>query len=142
MFGTLGAAYPSGSCGGFLIVVEQSLHQLFSYGTLQSPEVQLSRFGRLLEGRSDALPGFRTTYIEITDPEVIAASGTDRHPLVLASPDRQDAVEGSVFAITDAELAAADDYEVDDYARTEVVLRSGTKAWAYLAANPQESPTP
>ncbi|MFG3052618.1 gamma-glutamylcyclotransferase family protein [Kitasatospora sp. NPDC048239] len=122
-------------------MAEQAVHQLFSYGTLQLPEVQLARFGRLLEGRPDALPGFRLTHVTITDPEVIAASGTDRHPLVVASTQDGDAVEGSVFAITDAELAAADDYEVDDYARTAVVLRTGAKAWAYLAANPQESTT-
>ncbi|MET9609731.1 gamma-glutamylcyclotransferase family protein [Streptomyces sp. NPDC006512] len=109
-------------------------HQLFSYGTLQFPEVQLARFGRPLEGAPDALPGFRITYIRITDPEVIAASGTDRHPLLVASSDEADAVEGTVFSITDEELASADDYEVDDYARTRVLLRSGTKAWAYLGA--------
>lgn len=113
---------------------DQASHQLFSYGTLQLPEVRLARFGRLLEGQADALPGYRLTYIAITDPEVIAASGTDRHPLVVASTDDGDAVEGSVFTITDAELAAADDYEVDDYVRTPIVLRSGTKAWAYLGA--------
>ncbi|MFG2617251.1 gamma-glutamylcyclotransferase family protein [Streptomyces sp. NPDC048507] len=107
---------------------------LFSYGTLQFPQVQLARFGRLLDGSADALPGYRMTYIEITDPEVIAASGTDRHPLVVAGSADADAVDGTVFAITDEELAAADDYEVDDYARTSVVLRSGTRAWAYLDA--------
>ncbi|MFE3767675.1 gamma-glutamylcyclotransferase family protein [Streptomyces sp. NPDC059104] len=109
-------------------------HLLFSYGTLQSRDVQLARFGRPLDGRPDALPGYRTTYVTITDPEVIAASGSDRHPLVVASDAPADAVDGTVFSITDAELASADDYEVDDYARTEVVLSSGTKAWAYLAA--------
>ncbi|MFJ6755941.1 MULTISPECIES: gamma-glutamylcyclotransferase family protein [unclassified Streptomyces] len=109
-------------------------HQLFSYGTLQFREVQLARFGRLLEGTPDALPGHRMTYIAITDPDVIEASGTDRHPLVVASSDADEAVEGTVFSITDEELASADDYEVDDYARTRVVLRSGTKAWAYLEA--------
>ncbi|MET8630793.1 gamma-glutamylcyclotransferase family protein [Kitasatospora sp. NPDC004669] len=108
--------------------------RLFSYGTLQLEQVQLSSFGRLLDGQPDALPGFRLTMIEITEPEVIAASGTDRHPLVLPSAEPGDAVNGTVFAITDEELAAADDYEVDDYARHEVVLASGTKAWVYLSA--------
>ncbi|MEV7443144.1 gamma-glutamylcyclotransferase family protein [Streptomyces sp. NPDC091204] len=115
-------------------------HQLFSYGTLQSRGVQLAQFGRLLEGKPDALPGYRITYIEITDPEVIAISGSDRHPLLVASADASDAVEGAVFAVTDDELAAADDYEVDDYARTEVILRSGTKAWVYLGAQTEHSP--
>jgi gamma-glutamylcyclotransferase (GGCT)/AIG2-like uncharacterized protein YtfP len=113
---------------------DPTAHQLFSYGTLRLPAVQRERFGRELEGRADALPGYRLTFITITDPDVIATSGTDRHPLLAASPDPHDAVEGCVFTITAAELAAADEYEVDDYARVEVTLRSGTKAWAYLDA--------
>ncbi|MEV7391970.1 pyridoxal 5'-phosphate synthase [Streptomyces sp. NPDC091215] len=121
----------------------RTVHHLFSYGTLQQPEVQLSRFGRLLDGRPDALPGHRMTTIRITDPAVIQASGTDRHPLVVPSSDPEDAVEGQVFAISDAELAAADAYEVDDYARVEVTLRSGTRAWVYLdrAVNGTGAPT-
>jgi hypothetical protein len=43
-------------------------------------------------------------------------------------------VDGTVFAITAAELAAADDYEVDDYARVLVPLRSGRRAWVYALA--------
>ncbi|WP_327418480.1 hypothetical protein [Streptomyces sp. NBC_01233] len=41
---------------------------LFSYGTLQSGQVPPARFGQLLEGSPDALPGYRTTYVKITDP--------------------------------------------------------------------------
>ncbi len=109
-------------------------HRLFSYGTLQTPEVQLAQFGRLLNGKPDALPGYRITYIEITDPDVIAAGGTNRHPLVVASAEQADAVDGTVFAITDDELASADDYEVDDCVRTQVIQCSGAKAWVYLGA--------
>ncbi|MER5863248.1 gamma-glutamylcyclotransferase family protein [Kitasatospora sp. NPDC002040] len=112
-------------------------HRLFSYGTLQLEQVQRDRFGRLLTGRPDALPGFRLSWVEVTDPAVIASSGTDRHPLVLPSADTRDAVDGTVFELTDADLAAADDYEVDDYARSEVRLASGTTAWVYLAADPE-----
>ncbi|MFK4066765.1 gamma-glutamylcyclotransferase family protein [Streptomyces sp. NPDC029674] len=110
-------------------------HALFTYGTLQMSEVQLARFGRLLQGRRDALPGYRTTELVITDPDVIAVSGTDRHLLVTPSDDPTDSVEGAVLELTDSELAAADDYEVDDYARVEVTLMSGRTAWAYLAAS-------
>ena len=39
---------------------------LFSYGTLQQDEVQLATFGRLLEGRKDALPGYATTLFDYT----------------------------------------------------------------------------
>ena len=49
------------------------------------------------------------------------------------SPDPA-AVEGTVFLISEAELAAADVYEVDDYVRVAVPLRSGQTAWVYVFA--------
>ena len=39
-----------------------------------------------------------------------------------------------MFAISEADLAAADEYEVDDYRRITVPLRSGGEAWAYVFA--------
>ena len=65
---------------------------------------------------------------------MIAASGSDRHP-ILKPTDRADAaVEGMVFAISEADLAAADEYEVDDYRRITGPLRSGGEAWVYVFA--------
>jgi len=107
---------------------------LFSYGTLQQENVQLSSFGRRLEGTPDAMPGWRQGEIEITDPEVIRASGKRFHPIVEPSGDAADAVAGTVFRITEAELAAADAYEVSDYKRVLVRLRSGQEAWVYVRA--------
>ena len=98
---------------------------LFSYGTLQQDDVQLKSFGRLLEGQADAMPGYRQSLIEITDPEVIKTSGKRFHPIVEPSDNPADEVEGRVFWITDAELKAADEYEVADYKRILVPLRSG-----------------
>jgi hypothetical protein len=107
---------------------------LFSYGTLQLPEVQLATFGRELDGHRDAIVGFDLDYVTITDPDVIATSGSDRHP-ILRPTTRADAhVDGMVFAISEAELAAADEYEVDDYRRIAVPLRSGASAWVYVFA--------
>ncbi len=103
---------------------------LFSYGTLRQPEVQQALFGRALEGDPDAMIGWRQRMIAITDPEVIAKSGTQWHPMVERSDDPQDAVEGVVFRITAEELASADAYEVD-YVRREVQLRSGKRAFIY-----------
>ncbi|NEX94979.1 gamma-glutamylcyclotransferase family protein [Caulobacter sp. 17J65-9] len=111
----------------------ETTERLFSYGTLQQAEVQISTFGRRLEGRADALTGWRLEWVKITDEAVIAASGSDRHPILVAgAPD--DAVEGTVFLITPAELAAADDYEVDDYRRVAAQLRAGGTAWVYVQA--------
>jgi len=39
-----------------------------------------------------------------------------------------------VFEISETELAAADEYEVDDYHRVAVPLRSGDRAWVYVFA--------
>jgi gamma-glutamylcyclotransferase (GGCT)/AIG2-like uncharacterized protein YtfP len=107
---------------------------LFSYGTLRQPEVQRATFGREIDGRPDAIVGYHLDYVTITDPHVIATSGIDRHP-ILKPTDRADAaVEGMVFAISEADLAAADEYEVDDYRRITVPLRSGGEAWVYVFA--------
>ncbi|BBX22344.1 hypothetical protein MTER_17550 [Mycolicibacter terrae] len=107
---------------------------LFSYGTLRLPEVQRSTFGRELDGRPDAIIGYDLDYVTITDPEVVALSGSDRHPILRPSAAPDAFVSGTVFAISTAELAAADDYEVDAYRRISVPLRSGARAWVYVFA--------
>ncbi len=107
---------------------------LFSYGTLQMESVQLSSFGRVLAGSRDAMPGFKKSLVEITDPDVLATSGERFHPIVVPTDDPGEKVDGMVFEITTAELAAADRYEVSDYKRVEVVLCSGLKAWVYVKA--------
>lgn len=108
--------------------------RLFSYGTLQQDNVQLATFGRLLEGRADAMPGYRREMVEITDPAVLATSGERFHPIIMPSDDPSDSVPGMVFSITPAELAAADAYEVSDYRRVAVTLASGIEAWVYVKA--------
>jgi gamma-glutamylcyclotransferase (GGCT)/AIG2-like uncharacterized protein YtfP len=107
--------------------------RLFSYGTLQQQSVQLSSFGRLLKGAPDALPGWKREMVEITDPDVLAKSGMRFHPIIVpgTAPDE---VAGMVFEITEDELASADRYEVSDYKRIAVRLKSGTEAWVYVKA--------
>ena len=106
--------------------------RLFSYGTLQHEAVQIANFGRLLAGEADAVTGHRLSSVRIDDPEVVAESGSDMHPILVATADDADLVAGTVFLITAEELAAADDYETDAYMRVEVPLRSGARAWAYV----------
>lgn len=107
---------------------------LFSYGTLQLERVQMESFGRLLDGEEDAMPGYRQTMVEITDPDVLRKSGERFHPIVAPSGDPTDEVTGKVFKVTAAELAAADRYEVADYKRVAVRLKSGKEAWVYIQA--------
>jgi len=110
--------------------------RLFSYGTLQLERVQLSTFGRVLHGTPDAMVGYRLEPMVITDPEVVAISGTNMHTNLVLSDDPADEVAGTVFEITPQELAAADDYEVDGYERISVRLRSGVEAYVYIAPQP------
>jgi gamma-glutamylcyclotransferase (GGCT)/AIG2-like uncharacterized protein YtfP len=105
---------------------------LFSYGTLQQAGVQQATFGRRLGGQADALVGYRRTMVKIEDAQVVATSGEAYHPIVEASGDPRDRVEGTLFAVSAGELARADAYEVDDYQRVQADLASGRRAWVYV----------
>lgn len=113
-------------------------HRVFSYGTLRLAGVQEALFGRQVHTVDDVLPGWRLDWLTITDADVIRKSGTDRHP-ILRRAGAADSVAGAYLELdTDAELAAVDDYEVDDYVRVEAVLASGAAAWVYIAADGQD----
>jgi hypothetical protein len=106
---------------------------LFSYGTLQQADVQLSTFGRLLRGRGDELPGFEPSSVKIEDPRVVATTGRTHHANVTFNGREDSRVSGTVFEITDAELAAADRYEeIAAYRRVAVTLASGERVWVYI----------
>jgi Gamma-glutamyl cyclotransferase, AIG2-like len=110
---------------------------LFSYGTLQQPAVQLSTFGRLLEGQPDELVGFEQSLLKIEDPEFVAASGKSHHAIVKFNGNRDSRVSGMVFELSDAELASADHYEPAGYKRISARLASGKEAWVYADARGQ-----
>jgi gamma-glutamylcyclotransferase (GGCT)/AIG2-like uncharacterized protein YtfP len=107
---------------------------LFSYGTLQQDNVQLSTFGRLLRGQKDELVGFEQALVLIDDAQVVATSGKTHHPIVKFNGLDDSRVSGTVFEITDEELARADQYEVAAYKRVAASLASGKKAWVYVDA--------
>jgi gamma-glutamylcyclotransferase (GGCT)/AIG2-like uncharacterized protein YtfP len=107
---------------------------IFSYGTLQDRAVQLANFGRELSGSSDSLLGYSVSLVAIRDPGVVATSGKTHHSIAECSANLADEVRGMVFRITPTELAAADRYEVPEYTRALVTLKSGLQAWAYVRA--------
>ena len=107
---------------------------LFSYGTLQQDAVQISTFGRLLRGQPDELIGFEQTLLRIEDPQFVATSGKAEHVIVRCNGRSDSRVCGTVFEISDAELAAADRYEPAGYKRISTILASGKRAWVYADA--------
>ena len=98
---------------------------LFSYGTLRQPEVQRTTFGRELDGRPDAIVGYELDYVTITDPHVIATSGSDRHPILRPSDRADAAIEGTVFAISTATSPPPTSTRSTTIVRVAVPLRSG-----------------
>ena len=97
---------------------------LFSYGSLQRVEVQRTTFGRVLDGMQDALVAF-----EFVPP----TPGISPHANVIRSGRNDSRVPGTAYEITDAELAAADEYERrDGYIRIAATLASGKSTWVYV----------
>jgi len=104
---------------------------LFSYGTLQQEAVQLSTFGRRLAGHADELVGFEQSILTISDPHFVTASGKADHAIVRFSGRKENRIRGTVFELTDSELASADRYEPAGYTRMATTLASGRRAWVY-----------
>jgi gamma-glutamylcyclotransferase (GGCT)/AIG2-like uncharacterized protein YtfP len=106
---------------------------LFSYGSLQNKAVQLANFGRELKGRADFLPRYARRLIPILNPKEVAATGESHYASAEATSNSDDLVAGTVFEITEQELAAADEYESPaNYHRVLVTLQSGVQAWVYV----------
>ena len=97
---------------------------LFSYGTLRQQKVQLELFGRLLQGTSDTLPGYKTAPIIIEG---------NTYTIAVRSLNKTDRIAGSVLEVTEEELLIADKYESEDYKRVKALLESGKETWVYVA---------
>ena len=95
---------------------------LFSYGSLQQQEVQLSLYKRVLKGSEDQLKGFKLT------EELLY----DQYPIIIETKDNTDLISGFVFEITLEELKFTDEYEGEHYRRIQVKLESGREAWCYV----------
>jgi len=108
------------------------MNKLFSYGTLQMKAVQLDTFGRLLVGQKDRLMEYVVNDLVITDPEVIKSSGTNIHPILEFTGNRNDFVAGTLYELSDKEILQADAYEVDDYERKSLKFESGNLGFVYL----------
>ena len=96
------------------------MEKLFTYGTLQIPEIQQRVFGRIVGLKSDTLDGFFKTDITLHDGTFF---------IIVEQPGSQ--VEGQVIEVTPEELGLIDRYETDAYRRIRVTLNSGDSAWVY-----------
>jgi hypothetical protein len=111
---------------------------LFSYGTLQQDAVQLTTFGRRLQGHADELVGFEQSLRVVEDPAFVARSGKADHAVVRFTGRDDSRVRGMVFEVTDEELAKSDQYEPAGYRRVAATLASGRRAWVYADARDED----
>ncbi len=114
-------------------MVKDMTQKLFSYGTLQLKNVQKETFGRNLSGKKDSLFGYKLESLKIKDPSTLEISETKTHPIIKFTGIDEDVVQGTVFEVSLDDLLKADKYEVNDYKRIEVFLKSGIKSWVYAA---------
>ena len=102
---------------------------------MQQEEVQIATFGRKLDGEKDLVTGYEPGLVKITDPAVAARLGKTHHDNINPTGDDWSNVQGTVFEITEAELAMADTFEAQfAYKRVNVTLASGNDAWVYVHA--------
>lgn len=105
---------------------------LFSYGTLQDPQIQLKTFGRILEGQPDSLSGYKLSSVKIKDKLVVAETGMTHYNNIIYTGVDSDLINGTVLQVSEDELKQADEYEaLDNYQRTVLKLASGKIAWVY-----------
>jgi gamma-glutamyl AIG2-like cyclotransferase len=113
--------------------MEQRCHSCFRTERCRTTRFKLATFGRLLDGYKDDLPRFERVAVRIDDPRVIVATGRADHASVTFNGNLESHVSGTVFEITDDELALADRYEdLASYKRISATLASGKTAWLYV----------
>ena len=111
---------------------------LFSYGTLQQTAVQLSTFGRALEGEPAELAGFELAVFTVLDPVFVAESGKADHAIVRFTGRPENHVAGTALEVTEKELTDADSYEPAGYIRISATLTSGKQVWVYAQQQQQQ----
>jgi hypothetical protein len=84
----------------------------------------------------DRLPGYQLSMVEMTDPEVAALSGADRHPMVRATSDPTHQADSTVFEITEART------ERRRQLRGRRLAASSTSTTPTNGAGPAKSPQP
>lgn len=103
------------------------MEQLFSYGTLQSTEIQVQVFNKLLTGTTDQLLGYK-----LKDLKIEEEFGMEDYFVAIPSENPSDAIEGICFDVSSQDLEKADQFEANAYKRVQITLKSGTVAWIYM----------
>lgn len=103
------------------------MEKIFSYGTLQSKEIQMQVFNKLLTGTPDQLLGYT-----LKDLKIEEEFGIEDYFVAIPSENPADSIKGIVYTISSLDLDKADQFESNSYQRLQVTLKSGIIAWIYV----------
>ncbi len=103
------------------------MEYIFSYGTLQSKEIQMQVFNKLLVGTSDDIMGYK-----LKDLKIEEEFGMTDYFVAIPSENPNDSINGIAFAVSNIDLAKADLFESNSYKRVQITLHSGKIAWIYV----------
>jgi hypothetical protein len=102
---------------------------------LREAAVQRALFGREVPGEADALEGYVLNVISIREAIGPGANEAGEYLILRKAAGPAPPVHGVALRLTAAELERADAYETAAYARTDVTLVSGRRAFVYVAAD-------
>lgn len=105
------------------------MENLFAYGTLRDEDVQETIFGRKLTGTPDILLGYAIKKIHIEEE-----FGMAEYPIIVATQNPADSINGILYQLSDKEIQLADIYEGKHYKRIQVELHSNEVVWVYSAS--------
>ena len=99
-----------------------------------------TRVGSAVNSRANPTLSRDTVSTSSTSPTLSSSpkAAAGEHPVAVPTDRNEDEIEGTVLSVTEADLHAADDYEVDDQ-RVAMALRSGRKAWVYVETGTHSS---
>ena len=103
------------------------MEHIFSYGTLQSKEIQIQVFNKLLTGTLDQLKGYK-----LKDLKIEEEFGMADYFVAIPSENPSDEINGIVFTVSSEDLTKADQFESNAYKRVQITLKSGIVAWIYM----------
>jgi len=101
----------------------ENKEKLFIYGTLADSKIQQKVLGRMIQGVTNSLVGYKKSKVVIEG---------EFYPAIIL--DKTSEVDGLVIEVTTNELRLLDAYETGAYKRTKINLKNGILAWVYIKA--------
>lgn len=111
---------------------KQKKHLLFSYGSLNSKELQLQHYGRIVHGSADILSGYTLYDTKINQYSTSTIKEIIPIKIARKSAEKSAQIEGMVLEITGEELVKTDKLVASDSKRVLVTTDTGTEAWLYI----------